>query len=161
MDKESLQNPVHSGDRSRTCLHHTPPHCTEPDLAMPFIEAIAPATPPSAISWRRAHDDCEHHTTAQQPSLHLSRSLLTVVVRSLRFSLPGISFVRRPPFRANATLLTREHAHLHFRTTITILSLGRFCPVLCFVFGVIIRNLCCRLHCVVYFKCGSHDYTRC
>lgn len=30
------------------------PHCTEPDLAMPFIEAIAPATLPLAISWRRA-----------------------------------------------------------------------------------------------------------
>lgn len=30
------------------------PHCTETDLAMPFIEAIAPATAPSAISWRRA-----------------------------------------------------------------------------------------------------------
>lgn len=36
------------------------PHCTELDLAMPFIAAIAPATLPSAISWRRvfsrAHD---------------------------------------------------------------------------------------------------------
>lgn len=29
------------------------PHCTETDLAMPFIEAIAPATALRAISWRR------------------------------------------------------------------------------------------------------------
>lgn len=96
VDKESLQEPVHSGDRSRTCLHHTPPHCTEPDLAMPFIEAIAPATPPLAISWRRAHDDCEHHTTAQQPSLLLSRSLLTDAAGSFAFHSQEFHSIRAP-----------------------------------------------------------------
>lgn len=41
------------------------PHCTEPDLAMPFIGAIAPATPPLAISWRRAsHDGHDAHAVA-------------------------------------------------------------------------------------------------
>lgn len=100
---------------------------------MPFIEAIAPATPPSAISWRRAHDDCEHYTTAPTQhllslslslSLLLSRSLLNAT-RSYAFHYRGISFAHRPLLRTDATLLRwsfvpdreRVYAHLHFHTT--------------------------------------------
>lgn len=60
------------------------PHCTEPDLAMPFIEAIAPATAPSAISWRRARLPARSRDTDYRRRRFIREQAFVEVARILR-----------------------------------------------------------------------------